>query len=110
MLFDESMPRPLRLDLLGHEVTTVRQMGWNGVKNGVLLRLAAAAGFEVLLTCDRNMQRQQNLQDVGLALVVIAVPNTNVETIRPLVPEVLAVLDMNPQPGTVATVGGWRVE
>ncbi len=31
-------------------------MGWASVKNGVLLGLAAAGGFEVLLTCDRDMQ------------------------------------------------------
>ena len=50
VLFDESMPRPLRRDLVGHDVSTVGQMGWAGNKNGVLLGLAAAAGFEALLT------------------------------------------------------------
>jgi len=109
VLFDESMPRPLRRDLVGHDVSTVGQMGWAGNKNGVLLSLAAAAGFEALLTCDRNMQHQQNLSALGLALIVIAVPDTNVETIQPLVPDILAVLADKPQPGALFVVGSWRV-
>lgn len=96
ILLDESVPRPLRRDLVGHDITTVGQMSWGGAVNGVLLSLAISAGFEVLLTCDRNMQHQQNVPALGLALMVIAVPDTNVETIRPLVPEILAVLDSHP--------------
>jgi hypothetical protein len=84
-------------------------MGWSGRVNGVLLGLAVAAGFEVLLTCDRNMQHQQNLSAIGLALMVIAVPDTKIETLRPLVPEILAALDGRPQPGTLSMVGNWRV-
>ena len=75
----------------------------------MLLSLATAAGFEVLLTCDRNMQHQQNISALGLALVVIAVPDTNVETIRPLVPDLLSELDSDPRPGTLSVVGSWRV-
>ena len=55
------------------------------------------------------MQHQQNLSALGLALIVIAVPDTNVETIRPLVPDILAVLADNPQPGALFVVGAWRV-
>lgn len=108
VLFDEDMPRPLRLDLVGHEVSTVQEMGWAGVKNGVLLGLAAAAGFEVLLTCDRGMQYQQNVPALRLALIVLAVPNTKLDTIRPLVPEILALLDAAPEPGTFSVLGGRR--
>ncbi len=40
ILLDECVPRPLRNELPGHEVRTVRQMGWLGIENGDLLRLA----------------------------------------------------------------------
>jgi hypothetical protein len=84
-------------------------MGWSGLVNGALLGVAVSAGFEVLLTCDRNTQHQQNLSSVGLAFVVVAVPDTKLQTIRPLVPDILAVLDSDPQPGTLPVVGSWRV-
>lgn len=109
MLLDEDVPRPLRRDLVGHDVSTVVEMGWSGIKNGVLLRLAAATGFEVFLTCDRNIQHQQNVPTLGLALVVLAVPDKKLDTVHPLVPDILSVLDANPQAGTLSVVGGWRV-
>lgn len=109
ILLDEDVPRRLRHHLLGHEVSTVSEVGWSGLKNGVLLGLAVASGFEVLLTCDRNMQHQQNVQAVGLALVVLAVPNKKSESVLPLVPAILTVLDAVPGAGTVSVVGDWKV-
>ena len=53
VLLDECVPRALRNDIPGHEVRTVAEAGWAGVKNGELLRLAAAA-FDVLITVDRK--------------------------------------------------------
>lgn len=105
VLLDEDVPRPLRRDLGGHDVSTVQEMGWASVKNGVLLGLATAAGFEVLVTCDRAMQYQQNVPALPLALVVLAVPNKRLDTILPLVPEILTLLASSPKPGTVSVVG-----
>jgi len=110
ILFDEDVPRPLRRELVGHDISTVVEMGWSSIKNGVLLGLAGDAGFEVFLTFDRNIQHQQNVPALGLALVVLAVPDTKLDTIRPLVPEVLAVLDANPPPGTLSMISNWRVD
>jgi hypothetical protein len=105
VLLDEDVPRPLRRELVGHDVSTVPEMGWAGVTNGVLLGLAASAGFGALLTCDRGIQHQQNVSALGIALVVLAVPNKKLDTIRSLVPEILALLDAAPGPGTVTVVG-----
>jgi hypothetical protein len=109
ILLDEDVPRPLRRDLVGHDVATVVEMGWSGVKNGVLIGLAVSAGFEILLTCDRNLQYQQNVPTLGLALVVLAVRDTKLDTIRPFVPDILNLLDANPGPGTLSVIGSWRV-
>lgn len=108
ILLDEDVPRRLGPELVGHEVSTVQGLGWAGVKNGILLGLAAAAGFEVLLTCDRGIQHQQNAPALGLAVVVLAVPNKKLETMRVLIPEILALLDTAPLPGTVSVVGAHR--
>ena len=54
VLLDECVPRALRAELPGHEVETVSEAGWAGVKNGALLQLAATL-FDVILTVDRNL-------------------------------------------------------
>jgi hypothetical protein len=58
VLLDECVPRALRKELPGHEVKTVAEAGWAGVKNGELLELAARQ-FDVFLTVDRNLEYQQ---------------------------------------------------
>lgn len=59
VLLDEQLPRHLAREIGGHDVSTVQQRGWAGVKNGELLRVAANAGFYVLVTADRNLQFQK---------------------------------------------------
>ena len=66
-------------------------MGWSGVSNGRLLKLMAESGFEVLVTCDQNIEYQQNA-DLPVALVVLIVPDNRVPTILRLAPELLEVL------------------
>ena len=108
VLLDEDLPRKLKRELAGHEVATVREMRWNGIKNGELLRLASAR-FDILLTGDRHMQHQQHLPVVGIAIVVLAVRANTKETIRPLVPDILTAFAGDLLPGTVTVVGHWRV-
>jgi hypothetical protein len=42
--------------------------------NGDLLAEAERAGFDVLLTADKNMRHQQNLRGRRIALVVLSTP------------------------------------
>jgi hypothetical protein len=90
VLFDEGVPRGLRRDLPGHQVTTVQALGWAGTKNGELLRRAAVAGFGVLVTTDQRMEYQQNILAAGLGVVVLRARSTDIEELRPLIPAVLA--------------------
>jgi len=71
ILFDQGTPVPLRAFLLGHTVKTAAEQGWSTLENGKLLDAAEAAHFEVLLTTDKNIQYQQNLQGRTIAIVVI---------------------------------------
>jgi PIN like domain len=91
VLLDECFPRALRVELPGHEVTTVAEAGWAGVKNGALLQLAATR-FEVLLTVDRNLEYQQNYSSLTIAVIVVDAPSNDIEIIRPLMPKVLEAL------------------
>jgi len=103
ILLDECVPRPLRRQLPGHDVRTVREMGWAGKKNGELLALMAGAGFEVLLTVDQNLRHQQNLAASGVAVVVMAAASNRLADLAPLVPGVEAAL-RGIQPGDAVEV------
>jgi len=74
VLLDEQLPRQLARELTGHDVRTVQQQGWAGLRNGELLRRAAEDGFEVFVTADQNIAFQQNL--TGSPLRVIALTAT----------------------------------
>jgi hypothetical protein len=74
VLFDQSTPVPIRPLLAGHSVRTAAQERWDTLKNGDLLSAAQAAGFDVLLTTDKNIRYQQNLAGRTIAIVVIGRP------------------------------------
>jgi len=71
ILFDNGIPAPLRHALKGHVVVEAIDRGWDRLLNCELIATAEAAGFEVLLTTDKNMRYQQNLKGRKIAFVVI---------------------------------------
>lgn len=71
----------------GHEVKTVAEAGWAGLKNGALMGLAATQ-FDVLLTVDRNLEYQQNFSGLTIAVIVVDAPSNDIEVLRPLMPQV----------------------
>ncbi|MEX2316215.1 MAG: DUF5615 family PIN-like protein [Pirellulales bacterium] len=86
LLLDENLPHQLRHEITGHECFTVAYMGWGGVENGELLLRAAGQGFEVLVTKDSNLQFEQNIVKLPLAVVVLHAPSNDIDDIRPLLP------------------------
>jgi hypothetical protein len=89
---DECLPRPLKKALTGHDAHTVPEMGWAGTKNGELLKLMVPANFEVFLTADQNLQHQQNLRAVNIAVIVLVAPTNKLADLLPLMPSVLSAL------------------
>jgi hypothetical protein len=71
VLFDQATPLPIGPYLVGHSVRTAAQQGWATLGNGDLLKVAEEAGFDVLLTTDKNMRYQQNLAGRKIAIVVL---------------------------------------
>jgi hypothetical protein len=71
ILFDQGVPRGLAASLRGHEVTEARKLKWERISNGELLSLAEGAGFDVLLTTDKNIRYQQSLADRKISIVVL---------------------------------------
>ncbi len=72
VLFDNGVPGGVASVMRGHVVEEARHHGWDRLTNGELLRAAEAAGFEVLLTTDRNIRYQQNLSIRVIAVVVLS--------------------------------------
>src|ERR1700677_4034865 len=71
ILLDENIPFGMRRLLADHDVKHGSEESWDGLSNGSLIAVAEAAGYEVLLTADKNLRYQQNLADRALAIVVI---------------------------------------
>ena len=90
ILLDESLPRRLRNIFAGHEVATVVEVGWFGVKNGELLELLAATRFDVFVTADQNLQFQQNLSALPIAVAVLVARDNQLESLRPPAMELLS--------------------
>ncbi len=101
VLFDNGTPAPLRHALTGHTVVEAIERGWDRLLNGDLIAAAEAAGFEVLLTTDKNMRYQQNLTTRKIAFVVLG--NQQWPTLSRYVDRVLAAVDAA-RPGSITEV------
>jgi hypothetical protein len=97
ILFDQGVPKPLQAFLSGHEVSRAFQLGWASKKNGELLTLAEAAGFEVLLTTDQNLLHQQNLRQWKIAVFILG--RGNWPEIKPYATRIEAEINAIRQPG-----------
>lgn len=102
VLLDEMLPVDVAQLLPGHGVTTVKAAGFTGLKNGELLRRAAAAGYAVLITADRNLPEQQNIGASRLAVVLV--PGNRLTEIAPRATEIDEAV-RGARPGTVTRLG-----
>jgi hypothetical protein len=101
VLFDNGTPRGVAAALSDHTVEEARARGWDTLKNGELLDAAEAAGFDVFVTTDRNLQHQQNLTGRQIAVVVLS--KARWKLIKEMLADVAtAVADA--QPGRVSEV------
>lgn len=104
LLLDECVPKRLKRELLGHAVQTVQDLGWAGIKNGALLKLADGQ-FDALLTVDQGIEYQHNFAGLTISVVVMLAASNDVDDLRPLLPAVeqaLATL----RTGEILRVGG----
>ena len=92
VLLDEQLPVGLARELTGHDVSTVQQEGWAGLKNGELLRRANLNRFNAFLTADQSLPFQQNLALAHIAVIVLTAPSTKLEDLLPLVPLILSAI------------------
>lgn len=100
LLLDESIPKTLTNYFPDQFiVSTVPQMGWAGAKNGKLLALAAEQNFSALVTADRGIEYQQNLAGLPITIIVLTSYRTRAADLSPLVPQVVELLESDPELG-----------
>jgi len=104
VLLDENLPRQLARELVGHDTKTVPQMGWASLKNGALLTAMARAGFDALVTMDKNLHKQQRVADLPFGIVLIRARDNQLATLLPLAQDMLSALKEVRQ-GQVVSVG-----
>ena len=92
VLFDNSTPRGIARSLENHTVKETRDQGWDTLRNGDLLNAAEAAGFDVLLTTDKNIRYQQNLDNRRIAIVVLGKGRWRL--IKPLLAQIVAAVNV----------------
>ena len=102
LLLDECVTHYLKRDFAAHEVFTVEDAGFKGLKNGRLLQ-AASGKFDVLVTVDQNLQYQQNLKSFDIAIIVLKATRSTYSVLKPLMPQVLETLKKI-KPGELITV------
>lgn len=97
VLLDENIDVRFKFRFEGtaHEVFTVRDMQWNGIKNGKLLKLASEHDFEVFICVDKNLPYQQNLSNLALPIVVIDIHRNVLSSLKQILPQLLILLDHN---------------
>jgi len=92
LLLDENLPKKLKEDFHGHTIFTIKERGWNGLKNGVLLQKLLENNFTVLITFDKNLQHQQNFKTYPITVFVLSARINTYAVLTNLTPKILALL------------------
>src|SRR5271155_3083430 len=103
ILLVESVPRKLKSHLASHVCRTASEAGFSGKKNGVLLRLPEADGYDALITIDRGMETQQNLAGRRISVLILRGKSGRLKDLVPLVSSCLKVLSRI-EPGQVRLI------
>lgn len=90
ILLDECVPKKLKSCLRDFEVRSVTEMGWSGVKNGRLLALCVEYKFDLLLTIDKNLVHQQNIDKYKISIAVLDCVTSKIDELKLFIPSLLS--------------------
>ena len=92
----------MKFDFQNHEIYTIQEKNWQGIKNGELLLKMLQEDFDALLTFDKNLQHQQNFNKYTLTVFVYQANINLYEVLSPLSPKILSILEQdNFNPGPI---------
>ena len=86
ILLDECVTKGLKKHLEEFDVSTVSEMRWSGIKNGKLMTLCVENNFDILLTVDKNLMFQQNIENYSLTIVALNSPTSKLESLLNYLP------------------------
>ena len=93
VLIDENLPVELKFRLQNAcEIFTVKDKGWNALENGDLMNAMQEGGFDYLITSDKNLQYQENIEKYTIGFIVLNITDNNYETVLPLIDEIKLIL------------------
>ncbi len=94
ILLDENTPKQLKKEFgREHQVFTVRDLDWSGIKNGALLGLMVSRGIQVLVTLDRSIPYQQNLDKFPVLILVLHAHSNHIREVKPFMPQISTLLE-----------------
>lgn len=103
ILVDECLPIKVKDILSEFEVSTVRDLKWMGIKNGILINLAFENGFDVFITVDKNLNFQQNIETKDIGLLILDIQKNMIDHIIPL-KEMITTAVNKIRPGEIFTL------
>lgn len=94
ILLDENLPLKVNYEF-GEKfiVKSVKDLGWEGIKNGKLLQLAIENEFQIFVTMDKNLKDQQNLKKLNIKIILLRAKDNRVDTISLFVPKIKSILE-----------------
>ena len=92
LLLDENLPKKLKQDFPEHQVFTIRDKGWQGLKNGILLQKLLENNFQALITYDKNLQHQQNFKKYQIIVFVLSARVNTYSQLTKLSPQIIDLL------------------
>jgi predicted nuclease of predicted toxin-antitoxin system len=91
VLLDTCVPKRLARELSGFEVRHATEMGWSDLDDGPLLT-SMRGNFDALVTVDRNLPHQQNLNSLPFAVLLLRAHSNRLVDLARLVPKLRAAL------------------
>ena len=90
---DENLPVKIKYRLQDEcEIFTVTEKKWNSLENGDLITAMQENNFDFLITSDKNLRYQQNLEKYSINFIILNVNDNNYESILPLISKIKIVL------------------
>lgn len=91
ILLDENIDVNFAKEFSQVEIYTVHGKGWASKKNGELLELTSENEFDYLITLDKNIKYQQNLNKYNFRIILLLTKNSRIETLKELLPKIQSI-------------------
>ena len=75
-----------------HAVFTIKEMGWQGIKNGELLQLLQKNLFDIFITVDKDIPYQQNRKALPVLIIILNVKRNVLERITKIYLHILELI------------------